>query len=157
MRNKFLSVGLMVLSMSSAGVYAEVLTKDAIPAPVLDQFYKKHPNALDLVAEKKTHFKQELIQISYKEEKDKDTFIALYRTNGRIFVSADDVTTANLMPAVAHDNLKATFNTFSIKKAILVVNPNGVGEDYDLTIDASGVAWNVVVDYKGNIIHKERI
>ena len=60
------------------------------------------------------------------------------------------------MPAVAHDNLKAIFNTFAIKKAILVVNPNGVGEDYDLLINASGVDWNVVVDYKGNIIQKER-
>ena len=157
MRNKFLSLGLMVLSISAVSVNAEVLTKDAIPAPVLEQFYKKHPNALDIVAEKKTHFKQHLIQISYKEEKDKETFIALYKTNGGIFVSADDVTTANLMPAVAHDNLKAAFNAFTIKKAILVVNPNGVGEDYDLLIDASGVQWNVNVDYKGNIVQKERI
>ena len=72
MRNKFLSLGLMVLSMSSAAVFAEEISKSAIPAPVLDTFYKKHPNALDMMAEKKTHFKQGLIQISYKEEKDKE-------------------------------------------------------------------------------------
>ena len=154
MRNKFLSLGLIVLSISSVSAYAEVITKETIPAPVLDQFYKKHPNALDVIAEKKTHFKQGLIQISYKEEKDKEVFIELYRTNGKIFVSADDVTASNVMPAVALDNLKAVFNTYSIKKTILVSNPNGVGEDYDLIVNAAGVDWSVVIDYKGNIIQK---
>ena len=154
MRNKFLSLGLIVLSISSVSAYAEVITKETIPAPVLDQFYKKHPNALDVIAEKKTHFKQGLIQISYKEEKDKEVFIELYRTNGKIFVSADDVTASNVMPAVALDNLKAAFNKYSIKKTILVPNPNGVGEDYDLIVNAAGVDWSVVIDYKGNIIQK---
>ena len=154
MRNKFLSLGLIVLSISSVSAYAEVITKETIPAPVLDQFYKKHPNALDVIAEKKTHFKQGLIQISYKEEKDKEVFIELYRTNGKIFVSADDVTASNVMPAVALENLKAVFNTYSIKKTILVSNPNGVGEDYDLIVNVDGVDWSVVIDYKGNIIQK---
>ena len=107
-----------------------------------------------MMAEKKTHFKQGLIQISYKEEKDKEVFIELYRTNGKIFVSADDVTASNVMPAVALENLKAVFNTYSIKKTILVSNPNGVGEDYDLIVNAAGVDWSVVIDYKGNIIQK---
>ena len=154
MRNKFLSLGLIVLSMSSVSAFAEVISKETIPAPVLDTFYKKHPNALDIIAEKKTHFKQGLIQISYKEEKDKEVFIELYRANGKIFVSADDVTASNVMPAVALDNLKATFNKYSIKKTILVPNPNGVGEDYDLIVNADGVDWSVVIDYKGNIIQK---
>jgi len=154
MRNKFLSLGLMVLSMSSTAVFAEEISKSAIPAPVLDSFYIRHPNALDMTAEKKTHFKQGLIQISFKEEKDKEVFIELYRTNGKIFVSADDVTASNVMPAVALDNLKAVFNTYSIKKTLLVPNPNGVGEDYDLIVNADGVDWSVVIDYKGNIIQK---
>ncbi len=157
MRNKFLSLGLIVLSMSSASVSAEVITKDAIPAPVLEKFYKKHPNALDISAEKKTHFKQALIEISFKEDKDKEVLIELYRTNGNFFVGANNVTTANMMPAIAYDHLKALFNNYTIKEAILVVNPNGVGEDYDLIVNASGESWGIVVSHKGDILQKDRI
>jgi hypothetical protein len=80
MRNKFLSLGLIVLSMSSASVSAEVITKDTIPAPVLEKFYKKHPNALDISAEKKTHFKQALIEISFKERLD-FSLVITFRTS----------------------------------------------------------------------------
>jgi len=52
--------------------------------------------------------------------------------------------------------LKAAFGTYTIKEAILVVNPNGVGEEYDLTVDVSGNDWSVIVDHAGNIIQKER-
>jgi hypothetical protein len=156
MRNKFLKSGFLVLALLSISVNAEILDKEAIPAPIKDQFYKRHPNAMDISAEKKTHFKQALYEISFKEEKDKETFIELYRNNGHFFVDGDNVTTSNMMPPVGYDNLKAAFGTYTIKEAILVVNPNGVGEEYDLTIDVSGNKWSVIVDHNGNITQKER-
>jgi len=156
MRNKFLNLGFLVLALSSVSAYAEILAKEAIPPKVLEQFYKKHPNAIEISAEKKTHFKQALYEITFKEEKDKEKFIELYRDNGRFFVNADNVTTSNMMPAVAYDNLKTAFDTYTIKNATLVVNPNGVGEEYDLTVNASGNDWSVIVDHNGNITQKER-
>ena len=157
MRNYFLILGFLVLGLSSVAANAEAVAKDAIPAPVLEQFYKKHPNAIDISATKKTHFKQALYEITFKEEKDKETFIELYRANnGHFFVNADNVQGANMMPAVAYDNLKAVFGTYTIKDAILVVNPNGVGEEYDLVVNASGNDWSVVVDRTGAITQKER-
>jgi len=156
MRNNFFNLGFLVLALSSISANAEILAKDAIPAKILDQFYKRHPNAIDIAAEKKTHFKQALYEITFKEEKDKEKIIELYRENGRFFVNADDVTGANMMPAIAYDNLKAAFDTYTIKDTILVVNPNGVGEEYDLTVNASGNDWSVIVDHKGNITQKER-
>ena len=156
MRNNFLNLGFLVLALSSVSANAEILSKDAIPPQIMDQFYKRHPNAIDISAEKKTHFKQDLYEISFKEEKDKEKLIELYRGNGRFFVSGDNVTTSNMMPAVAYDNLKADFGTYTIKDAVLVVNPNGVGEEYDLTINSSGNDWSVVVDHTGKIIQKER-
>jgi hypothetical protein len=156
MRNHFLNLGFLVLALSSVCADAEVLNKDAIPPQILDNLYKRHPNAIDISAEKKTHFKQALYEITFKEEKDKEKFVELYRENGRFFVNADYVTGSNMMPPVAYDNLKAAFDTYTVKNAILVVNPNGVGEEYDLTVNASGSDWSVVVDYKGNIIQKER-
>ncbi len=156
MHKKFLNLVFLVLALSSFSVSAELLGKDAIPAQVLDQFYKRHPNAIDVSAEKKVHFKQDLYEIFFKLEKDKETNIELYRTNGRFFVNADDVTTSNMMPTASYDSLKAAFDPYTIKEAILVVNPNGAGEEYDLTINSSGVDWSVIIDYKGNITHKVR-
>jgi hypothetical protein len=156
MRNKFLNLGFLVLALSSISANAEILDKEAIPAPIKDQFYKRHPNAIDIYAEKKTHFKQALYEITFKEEKDKEAIIELYRNNGRFFINGDNVTTSNMMPPVAYDNLKAAFGTYTIKDAILVVNPNGVGEEYDLTVNASGNNWSVIVDHNGNITQKER-
>ncbi|UOA07466.1 hypothetical protein [Methylobacter sp. S3L5C] len=156
MRNKFLKPGFLVLALLSLSVNAEILDKEAIPSPIKDQFYKRHPNAMDISAEKKTHFKQALYEISFKEEKDKATMIELYRSNGHFFVNGDNVTTSNMMPSVGYDNLKAAFGTYTIKNATLVVNPNGIGEEYDLTVNASGNNWSVIVDHNGNITQKER-
>jgi hypothetical protein len=156
MRNYFLNLAFLVLALSSVSANAEVVANDAIPPKIMDQFYKKHPNAIDISAEKKIHFKQALYEITFKEEKDKEKLIELYRDNGRFFVNANNVTGSNMMPAVAYDNLKATFDTYTIKEAILVVNPNGVGEEYDLTVNASGNDWSVIVDHDGNITQKER-
>ena len=156
MRNNLLNLGFLVLALSSISANAEILGKDAIPTKILEQFYKKHPNAIEISAEKKIHFKQALYEITFKEEKDKEKLIELYRENGRFFVNADDVTTSNMMPPVSYDNLKAAFDAYTIKEAVLVVNPNGVGEEYDLTVNASGNDWSVIVDQNGNITQKER-
>ncbi|MEY3787651.1 MAG: hypothetical protein RLZ75_1858 [Pseudomonadota bacterium] len=156
MRKNFLNLGLLVLALSSVSANAEILGKDAIPTPILDEFYKRHPNAVDISAEQKVHFKQDLYEIFFKDGKDKPLDIELYRNNGRFFVNADDVTTSNMMPSLGYDNLKATFDVYTVKEALLVVNPNGVGEEYDLTVNAAGNDWSVIVDYKGNITQKER-
>ena len=156
MRNYFLIPGFLVMALSSVVANAEAVAKDAIPAQILDQLYKRHPNAIEISAAKKTHFKQDVYEITFKEEKDKEKIIELYRTNGRFFVNADNVQGANMMPAVVYDNLKAIFDTYTVKDAVLVVNPNGVGEEYDLVVNASGNDWSVVVDRTGAITQKER-
>ena len=156
MRNKSLNLGFVVLSLLSVTVNAELLSKDAIPASILDQLFKRHPNAMDITAEKKTHFKQAFYEVSFKAEKDKEVDIELFRENGRFFVNADNVTTANMMPATGYDNLKAAFGPYTIKEAILVVNPNGPGEEYDLIVTSSGTDWSVMIDFNGNITQKMR-
>jgi hypothetical protein len=156
MRNYFLNFGFIALAMSSISADAEILGKDAIPSQIMDQLYKRHPNAIDISAEKKIHFKQALYEITFKEEKDKEKIVELYRDNGHFFVNGNNVQGANMMPAAGYDNLKAAFDTYTIKDAVLVVNPNGAGEEYDLTVNASGNDWSVTVDHAGNITQKER-
>ncbi len=156
MRNYFLNISLLVMALTSVSAQAEVVSKEAIPRPIMDQFYKKHPNAVEISAAKKTHFKQELFEIIFKEEKDKEKLIELYRPNGRFFVNVSNVHGSNMMPAVASDNLKAMFDTYTVKDSVLVVNPNGVGEEYELLVNAGGTDWSVVIDRAGAISQKER-
>lgn len=154
MRNYFLNLGFIVLALFSVSADAEIVDKDTIPPQIMDQFYKKHPDALDITAEQKKHFGQDLYEINFKEGEEK--LIELYRPNGHFYVSAVYVEADGLMPAAGNDNLKAAFTSYEIKDAILIANPNGTGEEYDLTVNASGNDWSVLIDGKGNIINKER-
>ena len=156
MRNYLFNISLLVLALTSVSAQAEVVSKEAIPTPIMDQFFKKHPNAIEINAAKKTHFKQTVYEITFKEEKDKEKLIELYRPNGHFFVNADNVQGANMMSAVAADNLKAMFDTYTVKDSVMIVNPNGIGEEYDLVVNAGGIDWTVVVDRNGAISQKER-
>ena len=91
MQKLLLSLCLLFITLSAN---AEIMGKDAIPTAIMDQIYKKHPNALDISAEKKNHFSQELLKIAYKEGEEK--FVEYYRPDGHFFVSglviaADDM------------------------------------------------------------------
>ena len=77
MRKLLLSLSLIVLSIAA---HAETIAKDGIPSVIMDQIYKKHPNALDFTAENKTHFSQELIKVYYKEGEEK--YVDYYRPDG---------------------------------------------------------------------------
>ena len=56
-----LLLSLCFILLSSA-VNAEVIEKDAIPTAIMDQIYKKHPNALDITAEKKKPFLPRIVK-----------------------------------------------------------------------------------------------
>ena len=53
------------------------------------------------------------------------------------------------------EKLKAAFNNYRIKEAVLVVNPNGAGEEFDLVLETAGKDWNVMIDKKGNVEKNE--
>jgi hypothetical protein len=64
MHKLLLSLCFIFLSIAAN---AEIIEKDGIPAVIMDQIYKKHPNALDIAAEKKSHFAQELLKGGRRE------------------------------------------------------------------------------------------
>ncbi|WP_411727089.1 hypothetical protein [Methyloglobulus sp.] len=141
-----LSVCLIFLTISAN---AEVVGKEGIPSAIIDQIYKKHPNALDFTAEKKTHFSQELLKIYYKEGEEK--FVDYYRPDGHFYVSGLIIAADDMMFTDSKDKLKAAFNDYHVKQAVLVVNPNGAGEEFDVVLETAGKAWNVLIDKKGNV------
>jgi recombinational DNA repair protein RecR len=160
MRHYFSMFSCVALLLFSVSAFAgAVIAKDAIPEKILASFNKKHPNAIDVTAIAKKHFGQDLYLIAYKEAKESDTrSIAYYRVNGNFYVNGDEIDTSKTsveMPPASYENLKTTFGDYDIKEAILVVNPNAAGEEFDLVVTASGATWHIALDRNGNIIQKE--
>jgi hypothetical protein len=143
-----LVISLCLIIMSS-WAYAERIEKDNIPVGIIDQIYKKHPKALDFSAEKKVHFSQDLLKIYYKEGEEK--FVDYYRPDGHFYVSGLVIAADDLMFSDSKEKLKAEFNDYHIKQAVLIVNPNGVGEEFDVVLETAGKDWNVLIDKKGNL------
>ena len=141
-----LSLCFIFLSISTN---AEVIEKDGIPTAIMDQIYKKHPNALDITAEKKTHFSQELLKVFFKEGEEK--FVDYYRPDGHFFVSGLIIASDDMMFTDSKEKLKADFKDYHVKQAVLIVNPNGAGEEFDVVLETGGKNWNVLIDKKGNI------
>lgn len=160
MRHYFSTFSCVVLTLFSVSAFAGVvIAKDAIPEKILASFNKKHPNAIDVTAQAKKHFDQELYLIAYKEAKESDErSIVYYRVNGDFYVNGDEIDTSKSsveMPPASYENLKTTFGDYDIKEAILVVNPNAAGEEFDLVVTASGATWHISLDRNGNITQKE--
>lgn len=146
MHKILLSLCFIFLTLS---VNAEDIGKEGISSAITDQIYKKHPNALDFKAEKKTHFSQELLKIYYKEGEEK--FVDYYKPDGHFYVSGVIIAADDMMFTDSKEKLKAAFNDYHVKQAVLVVNPNGVGEEFDVVLETAGKAWNVLIDKKGNV------
>jgi hypothetical protein len=146
MRKLLFSLCLIFLSVSAN---AEIIGKDGIPTAILDQIYKKHPNAHDIAAEKKSHFTQELLKVAYKEGEEQ--IVEYYRPDGHFFVSGLIIAADDLMFTDSKEKLKADFKDYHIKQAVLIVNPNGAGEEFDVVLETAGKNWNVLIDKKGNV------
>lgn len=128
---------------------AEIIGKEGISPAIMDQIYKKHANALDFTVDKKTHFSQDLLKIYYKEGEEK--FVDYFRPDGHFFVSGLLIAADDMMFSDSKEKLKAAFSDYKIKQAVLIVNPNGAGEEYDVLLETGGKEWNVLIDKKGNV------
>lgn len=154
MRNFLLiSVSVLIIGKASSLGAAGIVDKEAIPEKILAALYKKHPDALEITARPKKHFGQDLHEIFFKD--GEETLIELYKAQGIFYVNGALIDPSGIIPPGAFDNLKAVFGNYEIKRAILVVNPNGLGEEFDLIINSSGSDWNVSIDGDGKIIGKE--
>jgi hypothetical protein len=165
--------GLVCLAISSVAVQAKTLTKEQLPEKAITHFNKKHPKVTNLVITEQKHFGQALYELSFTEEltikvpDDKGTKLKtqvskeevsiFYRTNGHFFVDAEKIYAFNIIPGVVMDGLKAAFPDYKITAAQLVINPNGVGEEYEVVINSLGNSWAVSLDSKGGIISKENM
>lgn len=59
-------------------------------------------------------------------------------------------------PPVVKEVLEKDFPGYELKKAELITNPNGVGEEYEVYLVAGGVNWKASINEKGKIEGKDR-
>jgi hypothetical protein len=141
----------LILFLQSFIVTAEVV--DNLPTQITDHIYKKHPNAVSITAEKKTHFSQDLLKIFYKEGEEK--FVEYYRPDGHFFVSGHIIAADDMMFTDSKEKLKSEFKDYKIREAVMVVNPNGSGDEFDVVLETGGKVWNVLIDKKRNLAKSE--
>jgi len=126
----------------------------AVPDKVRANILKRHPQAQDLKATQETHFGQQLLEVSFKDTED-ELKHELFRTDGALF--ANEILLDNgleISPDVTKV-LADNFPGYKLHKAELVINPNGVGEEYELFIEVGGSKWKVAVNDKGKITDKD--
>jgi hypothetical protein len=163
----------LILAISSVSVQAKQLTKEQVPAKLLEHFKKKHPKTTNLVITEQKHFGQSLYKLSFIEElmikvpDDKgeklksemahEEGFVYYRSGGQFFVNAQKIEAFNVIPGIVIDGLKAAFPDYKITAAQIIVNPNGTGEEYEVAITSGGQNWNVGLDAKGTVITKDNL
>ena len=123
-----------------------------IPTKIKDNLLKHHPQATELQAQEVKHFDTKLTKVSFKEQDEVN--MELFRSNGALYSNVLLLEDPTPLPSALINTLKKEFAEYAFKKAELVVNPNGVGEEYDIFLVANGANWLLSVTDKGQLLSK---
>lgn len=149
-------LSVIMITAALGGWAGNVLAQDAgVPDKVRASILKRHPQAQDFQGTLESHFGQQLLEVSFKDT-DNRVLHELFRSNGALFTGEEVLENPQQVPPMVTDTLKANFPGYRIEKAELVVNPNGIGEEYELFIDSSSGKWRLAINDKGAITAKDR-
>ncbi|MFK5949042.1 MAG: hypothetical protein QM500_09790 [Methylococcales bacterium] len=165
MYHHFLKFSFLLLITVSLTGNAQTLSKQDVPEKIFDYIYKKHPEAKDISITEKKHFNQPLYEANFTaknidkngqsyEEKITD----LFRINGHFYTNAlvVDHNAFNIMSSAAVNSLKSHYPKYEILAMKTVINPNTVGEEYEINMLLSGKIWNISINDQGEIITETR-
>lgn len=148
------AIGISVLAMAFS-VKAEPAPSVAIPEKVTEEILKRHPKAHDLQASHEKHFGVELLEVSFKEENN-EPYLELFTQKGHLFANELIIDNLGEISPAAIEALKQHFPKYELKKAELITNPNGAGEDYEIYIVVDGANWKMSINDKGVVERKEQ-
>ncbi len=152
-RNIINSLGLaLMMGLAASAAQAE---SAPVPDKVRADILKRHPSAQDLQASHEVHFKRKLLEVSFKVEGEEQPLLELFREDGHLFSNellVDDISEASTAVKQALDN---AYPGNQIKRIEMVANPNGVGEEYEIYIQAGGANWKVSINEKGEIVQRD--
>lgn len=126
-----------------------------VPDKVRANILKRYPQAEELQATgRETHFKNPLLAVSFKTTEG-DTKMELFRGNGALFTNKMALEAPNEgLPPDLRKAVSEQLPGGQIRKAELIVNPNGVGEEYEIHVDVGGTLWHVAGTDTGEITEK---
>ncbi|HEY8035769.1 MAG TPA: hypothetical protein VIF37_09295 [Methylobacter sp.] len=148
------TIGISVLAMAFA-VNAEPTESVSVPEKVTENILKRHPKAHDLLGSHEKHFGVELLKVSFKEENN-EPYLELFTHDGHLFANELLIEDLGEVSSAAIETLKQHFPKYELKKAELVSNPNGAGEEYEIYLIADGVNWKLSINDKGSVEGKDR-
>lgn len=146
-------IGLAVCSLTF-GVQAETVHPASIPEQVRQNIVKRHPNAQDLQGSHETHFGERLLEVHYKDEAGQ-AIMELFTSQGHLFTNELVTEDFNEIYPPVMATLKTEFPDYTLKKAELIGNPNGVGEEYEIYLQVGGTDWKVSITDQGVILDKQ--
>lgn len=147
-------LGTLLLSAVAFTGNAQQSADVSIPEKVKADIIKRHPKAHDLQASHETHFGHDLLEVTFKED-DKESKLELFEADGKLFTDELPLDDLNEAPPAVKEALEKNFPGYELKKAELIVNPNGVGEEYEIYLVVGDVHWKVSINEKGNVEGKD--
>lgn len=147
------AIGISILAMAFS-VKAETPSV-TIPEKIKEEVLKRHPKAHDFQASHEKHFGFELLEVSFKEENN-ELYLELFNQKGHLFANELLIDNLGEISPAAIETLKQHFPKYELKKAELVTNPNGPGQDYEIYIVADGENWKLSINDKGVLEGKDR-
>ncbi len=155
--SKYLLSTLILINCAMAFPISAESTKSMdVPDKVVANILKRHPKARDMKISRERHFGIDLLEVAFKEQED-EQFFELFTQQGHLFTSELLIEDLDQISPKVIDSLKQQFPKYSIKKAELIGNPNGIGEEYEIYLDADGISWKISIDDQGHIEQKDRV
>jgi hypothetical protein len=148
-------LSLSLISLTTA-VHADTVKPIAIPEKVSQNILKRHPKAQELQASHESHFGKQLLEVSFKDEAGQPV-LELFNQQGHLYTNEVIIEDFNEIYPQVVAALKATFPKYELKRAEMIGNPNGVGQEYEIYLNADGVDWKVSVSGHGVIQDKQQI
>lgn len=148
-----ISLGLISLAPAA---HADSVKPIAIPEKVSQNILKRHPKAQEFQASHESHFGKQLLEVSFKDEAGQPV-LELFNQQGHLFTNEVIIEDFNEIYPQVVDALKQAFPKYQLKRAEMIGNPNGVGQEYEIYLNADGVDWKVSVSGQGVIQEKQQI
>ncbi|QPK63693.1 hypothetical protein IVG45_01560 [Methylomonas sp. LL1] len=149
------SLGFFALSLALA-VNAEPGPSVSIPEKVSSNILKRHPKAQDMLATQETHFGQKLLEVSFKDETGQE-ILELFTAKGHLFTNEIKIEDLSEITPPVIASLKQEFPNYELQRAELIVNPNSVGEEYEIYLASAGKNWKVAIKDNGTILDKQQL
>lgn len=146
----------VLLSACSVTAHAESAASVIIPEKVTANILKRHPRAEAIQASFETHFGLKLLEVAFKTEGGEQVQ-ELFTENGHLFTNELMLDTLAELSPEALAALKQQFPNYQLKKAELVTNPNGVGQEYEIYLHSGGSDWKISVNDKGTITQQDSL